>query len=181
MRRGVLGERGRAVKETRPRETRTRKGGGPIALAAAGQRRLVEGTGNPRVTAALAIGDALVFLVFAGVGRSSHHEASGFGALAAVVGTAVPFVLGWFLVAPVVGAYRRANLRSLGAMLGRTLLAWVAAWPVAMALRWIFAPRIAPRDFAIFALVVLATNAVFLGVWRGLFALVMGRRGAERR
>jgi hypothetical protein len=132
------------------------------------------------LTAALAIGDTIVFLVFAGVGRSSHHEASGFGALTAVVGTAVPFALGWFLVAPFVGAYRRANRRSPGAMLGRTLLAWVAAWPVAMTLRWIFAPRIPLGNFAIFALVVFATNAVFLGVWRCLFALVVGRWGQER-
>jgi hypothetical protein len=127
--------------------------------------------------AALVAGDIVSFLVFAGVGRRSHDEASGLGAIAQIVGTAAPFAVGWFLVSPFAGAFRRSLVGAPRRMLVRTELAWLAAWPVAMVLRWAFsADHQIPLPFAI---VVLISNAVFLGLWRTLFA-VFTRTKAER-
>ena len=121
-------------------------------------------------TAALVVGDAASFLVFAAVGRQTHDEASGIAALGQVAMTALPFALGWFTVSPFVGAFRR--LRTVGPrrMLARTEMAWLAAWPVALLLRWAIAPdHHVPVSFAI---VILLANAVFLGVWRTAFAFI---------
>jgi hypothetical protein len=122
----------------------------------------------PWRVAALVAGDAVSFVVFAGVGRTSHGEASGLAVLGAVVGTAVPFALGWFAVAPWLGVYRRALTEGALPMLRRTELAWVAAWPAACALRWALGPdHKLPFSFAV---VILLANAVFLGAWRTVFA-----------
>lgn len=161
------------------KDTAHREDSAASAAVTAGKRPQATDSGSPMpavvTTAVLALGDALVFLIFAAVGRASHDETSGLGALAAVAGTAVPFALGWFLVAPFAGAYRRAHSRAPLVMLRRTLLAWLAAWPVAMGLRWALTARIPLSKFAVFALVVLAANALFLSIWRGLFAFVATR------
>lgn len=121
--------------------------------------------------AALVAGDAISFLVFAGVGRRSHNETSGLGAIAQIAATAAPFALGWFLVSPFAGAFGRSLLGAPRRMLARTELAWLAAWPVALALRWALSTdHQIPLSFAI---VVLISNAVFLGIWRTVFAFFM--------
>ena len=133
---------------------------------------------SPWRIAALVAGDALSFLVFAGVGRDTHSEATGLAALGQVALTALPFALGWFLVSPWVGAYRRAATTGVRRMLTRTELAWLASYPVALLLRVIIAPdHQMPITFAI---VILLANAVFLGVWRSAFALaarLIARKG----
>ncbi len=131
---------------------------------------------NQAVTV-LVIGDAICFLIFAAIGRSSHGEASGFAAIPQVITTALPFAIAWFLVSPFVGAYRRENVAQPRAMVTRTALAWLLSWPVAMLLRGIFVDhRIPPYTFAIIALL---SNLVLLLVWRWPFALnnSMRKRG----
>ena len=59
--------------------------------------------------AALVMGDLIAFAVFATLGRDTHHEATGFDAIGQTLWTALPFALGWFLVAPWLGAFRRAG------------------------------------------------------------------------
>lgn len=138
----------------------------PAGIAQAEQR------GMGRIVA-LVVGDAVSFLVFATVGRGTHGEASGLGAGVEIARTALPFALGWFVVSPFVGAFRWRLTSTPLRMLGRTELAWLAAWPIAMLLRRVFVnDGIALRNFLVFALVVLVTNAVFLGLWRSGFALV---------
>lgn len=126
--------------------------------------------------AALIAGDALSFVVFAAVGRHSHHEAAGLSAIGLTLATAAPFAAGWYLVAPWVGAFRRSATTGVRAMLQRTELAWLAAWPVAVLLRWALDPH--HKMYASFAIVILLANAVFLGMWRSLFALISWRRPA---
>jgi hypothetical protein len=124
-------------------------------------------------TAALVAGDAVSFLIFANTGRASHNETSGLGAIGAVAGVALPFAIGWFAVSPFAGAFRRRATSSLRAMLTRTELAWLCAWPIGLALR-----ALPPSSAGIempFPLIVLAFNALFLGLWRGAFALVEAR------
>jgi len=126
--------------------------------------------GVPWRVIALAAGDAASFLLFAAVGRTTHNEASGITALLQVAETALPFALGWFAVAPFVGAFRRSKTTGPVRMLARTELAWVLAWPVTLVLRWAIAPNHnVPFSFA---MVILLANAVFLGIWRTAFALI---------
>jgi hypothetical protein len=125
----------------------------------------------------LVIGDMICFLIFAAFGRNSHGEASGFAAIPQIILTAFPFAAGWFLVSPFVGAFRHKFMAEPRAMVTRTVLAWLLAWPVAMLLRRIFVnDDISPLRFAIFALVVLLFNMLLLPVWRWSFALYNSRR-----
>ncbi len=124
----------------------------------------------PWRVAALIVGDTASFLLFAAVGRRTHNEASGLSALWQVVETALPFALGWFAVSPFAGAFRRSKTSRPWRMLARTELAWLVAWPVALLLRWAIAPD--HNVPASFAAVILLANAVFLGVWRTVFALI---------
>ena len=125
----------------------------------------------------LAIGDALCFLIFAAIGRGSHGEATGLAAIPQIVVTALPFLTGWFLVAPFVGAFRRDLTANPRKMASRTLLSWLLAWPVAMALRGIFVDHGVPP--LSFSLITLITNTIFLLLWRWPYALnnsLKGRR-----
>jgi hypothetical protein len=127
---------------------------------------------TPWRTVALVVGDAISFLVFAGAGRTQHGETSGLGALGQVALTALPFALGWFLVSPWVGAYRRQLTDSVRRMLTRTELAWLASYPVALILRIVIAPdHQMPWTFA---LIILIANAIFLGLWRLAFSFIEG-------
>lgn len=127
-------------------------------------------TATPWRVVALVAGDALSFLIFAGVGRNTHGEVSGLAALGQVALTALPFALGWFLVSPWVGAFRRSATDTVRRMLQRTEIAWLASYPAALALRVLFDPK---HQMPIsFAIVILLANAVFLGLWRTVFALV---------
>ena len=120
----------------------------------------------------LVIGDAIVFLIFAAVGRRSHGEAAGISSFLQVAGTAAPFALGWFIVAPLVGAYRRRQTAGVRKMAQRTALSWIAAWPVALLFRGIAVDRAVPP--LPFMLISLVSNMVFLEVWRVLFAWLSG-------
>ena len=129
----------------------------------------------PRV-AALAAGDTAGLLLFAAIGRASHSEAAGLEALAQVAGTAAPFVAGWFLTAPVLGAYG-AKTETLRGMLVRTALCWLVAWPIGLILRALALQRAIPLSFA---LVTLVTVLVILVLWRGVFSILTARGRSER-
>ena len=122
-------------------------------------------------TAILVIGDMIVFLVFAIIGRRSHSETGDF--LGPVI-TALPFAAGWFLVAPFVGAFKRGLERNTGQFALRTFLAWLAAWPVAMLLRGVFVDKAVPPWT--FALITLISNTILLQVWRVPFSLFFRKR-----
>jgi Protein of unknown function (DUF3054) len=125
------------------------------------------GTGR---IALLAIGDAIVFIVFAVIGMRSHKEGL---TVPSVLITAAPFAIGWFLVSPFIGAFRRNITSQVGKMSARTALAWLAAWPVGLLLRGLTRQEVPPVTFA---LITLVTNAIFLQVWRVPFAWVASRR-----
>src|SRR5947209_15281380 len=72
-------------------------------------------------------GDLVLLLAFAFIGRWSHHELSA-GALWGTLGTAAPFLIGWIVTAPVLGAYEPAPFRTYASAFSRLL----AVWPVAL-------------------------------------------------
>lgn len=120
----------------------------------------------------LVIGDAIVFLIFAAVGRRSHGEAASISSFLLVVETAAPFALGWFIIAPVIGAYRYSQTTGVRKMAQRTALSWLAAWPVALLFRGIVVDRAVPPWT--FMLISLISNMLFLEIWRTLFAWLSG-------
>ena len=122
----------------------------------------------------LITGDILVFLIFATIGRNSHDEAAGLNALGAIVTTAFPFLLGWFLVSPWLGAFRRDVMTDPRKMARRTGLAWLCAWPVAMLLRALIVDHAIPPWT--FWIVTLIANTVLLAVWRLPFAVAQRSR-----
>lgn len=136
------------------------------ALAAPAMRR----------TVALAAGDALAFLIFAAIGRASHSEAAGLDALVQVAETAAPFAAGWFVVAPLAGAFKTEIAVSPRRMLARTALAWLIACPAGLALRALVRQSGVPISFAI---ITFLTNLLILLGWRGIFAWLASR--ASRR
>ena len=113
-------------------------------------------------------GDVLAFLAFAALGRETHGETSGFAALPDIAITAAPFAIGWFLVSPLVGAFRRELMAEPRAMAIRTALAWILSWPIGLALRWLFTGHFPPLSFA---LVTLIFNLGILLIWRWPYAL----------
>jgi hypothetical protein len=139
----------------------------------------------------LLAGDTLAYLTFAAIGRMSHSEAAGLGALGEVFGTAAPFLLGWLAVAPLTGAYRLpapptaqpepARTDQPGSRLrfvrstfaGRSLLTWLLAMPLGFALRALFLQRGIPVSFAVVAS--LSVLVIVVG-WRVVFAWLVLRR-----
>jgi Protein of unknown function (DUF3054) len=133
-------------------------------------------TPGARRGALLIAGDVLAFLIFAAIGRASHNEAAGFTALAQVAETAAPFAIGWFVAAPLIGAFRAEVVVRPRRMLARTALAWLLAWPLGLLLRALIRQTGIPFSFAI---VTLITNLLILLGWRGVFTWLASRRDAS--
>src|SRR5436305_6446232 len=102
----------------------------------------------------LVIGDILCFLIFAILGDTSHGEFTGLAAIPHIILITLPFLAGWFLVAPFFGLYRKELTTEPRAMAYRTAIAWIPAWVIAMILRGIFIDHAAPGTaFLLIALV----------------------------
>lgn len=154
--------------ESTTSNTATAANATPVSKSQSNRQRIIN----------LAIGDTLVFLIFATIGIRSHDEAL---SVPKVLITAVPFIVAWFLVSPFIGAFRRGLELQPGKMVQRTLLAWLASWPVALLLRslveyidgttvgWKFPPLS-------FALVALIINTLFFLIWRWPFAFISRKR-----
>ncbi|MFQ3630844.1 DUF3054 domain-containing protein [Roseiflexus sp.] len=126
-----------------------------------------------RRTAILVMGDAVALLIFAAIGRASHGEEAGLTALAQVAETAAPFMIGWFAVAPLFGAYRAHVTGAPLRMLASTALTWLIAWPVGLGLRALIRQTSIPLSFA---LVTFITVLTMMALWRGAFALIAAKR-----
>ena len=126
---------------------------------------------SARRTIFLVIGDAIAFLVFALIGLSSHKEAVD---AVKVVTTASPFALGWFIVAPFVGAFSRKKTAEPGKMALYTILAWLPALVLGMTFRGITVDhKVPPPSFIVITLI---SNTIFLLIWRVPFAWLTGKK-----
>lgn len=122
---------------------------------------------------ALVVGDILCFLIFVSLGAGQHGE--GFNLLN-TFWLAIPFAAGWFLVSPFLGAFKADVATRPSRMLIRTVLAWLASWPVAMGIRWLLVDRVTVptvpfASFFTFAVIALAFNLGLLILWRWPFSL----------
>lgn len=113
----------------------------------------------------LAGGDILAFLLFVWIGRSSH--ALSIFDVAAVVQTAAPFIIGWFIAAPGLGLFRAAVNASWRTLVPRLLIAWLLiGGPIALILRNLFLGRPLWSIIPSFVIVTMSITTLFLLIWR---------------
>jgi hypothetical protein len=125
---------------------------------------------NPR-RLPLMVGDSVTLLMFALLGRRAHSMGS---ALDDVIGTALPFVIGWFLVAPFTGALGPGATGSARQAALYAALTWLLAFPLGLLIRVPLVGRVAHPSFMIVAG---AFTLVTLLLWRVLFARASSSRG----
>jgi hypothetical protein len=118
--------------------------------------------------APLAVGDLLVVAILFSVGTVHHNGlafvASNPGYLAATI---APFLLGWVIAAPLLGAYAPGAAESAKAAVPLALRSWLLADAIALGLR--ATPFVAGGVQLSFVLVSLGVGLVGLALWRTLF------------
>jgi len=121
---------------------------------------------------ALAAGDVVAITLFVSVGEYTH----GYDPIAdvgRVVGTLLPFLLGWFLVAAVGGLYAQSATGSIRRTVAVTFGGWVVAVGIAQALR---STAVFHGDAALaFAIVSVVIGGTLLCLWRTAATLWWGR------
>jgi Ca2+/H+ antiporter len=122
---------------------------------------------------AVGLGDVIVLILFAIIGRASHDVASTAGPVLGTLNTAFPFIVAWLVLAAVLGGFSGKAFYPIGRVIGRTLLASILAAPLGVLLR--AAIQAAPRQFYAFRwdsiqpsfiLVATLSTSVMLLVWR---------------
>jgi hypothetical protein len=113
----------------------------------------------------LIIGDALVMLLFAWVGRRSH--AMSMFDIGALLTAAVPFIVAWFLVTPWFGLFTTEVSQHWRRLLPRLLIGWAIGGPLALVLRALFLGRPIPAGIIpSFAVVALGFTTLLMLAWR---------------
>ena len=118
-----------------------------------------------RGTVPIAIGDVLAIVALLAYGVA-HHNGTGFvlDNPVHVAGAALPFLIGWLLAAPPLGAYSPGAAESAKGAVPLGIRSWIVAALIGVGLR---ATPSFPGDFAaIFFGVTLVLGAVLLGLWR---------------
>lgn len=114
-------------------------------------------------TFALAVGDLALITLFVVLGELQHGYSLAANA-GRVIGTAVPFFVGWVLVSVPAGVYAPDSRQSVRRAVIRTALAWTGAALIGQALR---ATPLFHGGFALpFVLVSLGVGLVLLVPWR---------------
>lgn len=135
-----------------------------MANAAAGfVRRRVDAGAWP-----LAVGDVLALALVFSAGAVRHNGTEYLLSNPGYWGaTIAPFLVGWLLVAPVLGAYSAGAAESAKAAIPLALRAWLVGGAVALALR--ATPFLHGGVQPVFVAVTLVSGALGLAAWRWLF------------
>jgi hypothetical protein len=130
-------------------------------------------SGNPgRLISILVVGDILALFMFVIVGRLSHDMTSNW--LINIARIATPFLLGWFAVGVLAGAYQARLLSRPAMFLRRSALTWLLGIGLGFVFRAVlFGDGVPP----IFILVILTFTGLFLLGWRSLFIWWANRSG----
>lgn len=119
---------------------------------------------------ALILGDIFAIAVITVIGFVSHRE-TGVSILPRAAAVFFPLVVGWFLLAPGMGLFQDRNI-SDAAQLWRPVLAmiFIGTWAAVLRGLLLNAPII-----PIFAVVLSATSAFGMLVWRGIYCFLERR------
>jgi hypothetical protein len=119
----------------------------------------------------LILGDILAIAIVTFIGFVTHGETD-LSFLPRMFAAFLPLTLSWFLLAPWFGLFR-SEITSNLKQLWRPVLAMLFAAPLAAILRGlILNAAVVP----IFAIVLSATSAFGMLIWRGLYALLVKNR-----
>ena len=110
----------------------------------------------------LSLIDAAALFAFAAVGKASH-SADGSLDMFAVSQTAFPFLLSWFLTAPLLGCYTPNATADIKSSVIQTAKGWIVAVPLGCVLRGIVKGYVPPLPFVI---VTMIATFVILNVGR---------------
>ena len=121
----------------------------------------------------LIIGDVLAILVTILIGFATHKE-TGVAFFPRMAVLFFPLIITWFMLAPFLGLFQ-PEITSNPKQLWRPILAMIFAAPLAVVIRGLMlnAPII-----PIFAVVLSATSAFGMLIWRGIFVL-LNRKARE--
>ncbi|RQG95542.1 DUF3054 domain-containing protein [Natrarchaeobius chitinivorans] len=128
---------------------------------------------RPPVSAVfVAVGDVVILAAFVVLGLLMHQISPTSHPVYAIQ-TALPFLLAWLIVAPIVGAYASRTLRSVRRTLGVASLAWIVVSVLGAGIRATpFFHGGAPVEFVLVNLVV---GLGFVLSWRILVAVSIPR------
>lgn len=126
-----------------------------------------------RAPFSLYLGDLFSILLFAIIGRQSHDISTGIAAFGDLINTAAPFIIGWFLVAPWLGAFQPEAWQSAKSAILTVLKAIVPALIVSILVRALFEGGFSP---IVFYLVAGSFMLLTLVIWRLVYALVIAPR-----
>lgn len=116
-------------------------------------------------TAWLALGDGLVIVAFLVVGEL-RHDVNPVAQPGHVAITIAPFLLGWLIAAPLVGAYSERARRSVPASVVFAIVSWLVADLIGAALR--ATPVIPGNSPVTFVAVTFGVGGVSLAIWRAV-------------
>lgn len=113
----------------------------------------------------LAVGDVLVLLAFLTAGALEHNTVSELTADPVYAAEIyVPFLIGWVVAAPLIGAYSAGAVESAKASVPLAIRSWIAAAVIGLVLR--ATPLFHGGVDPVFAIVMLVGGSVVLGLWR---------------
>lgn len=120
-----------------------------------------------RAAAPLAVGDVLVLIALLTVGTLSHSSTAFLlDNPLYLAGVYAPFLIGWVVVAPLVGAYSAGAAETAKSSIPLVVRSWIPAAAVGFVLRtFVFTGSAAPT----FIVVMLVTGTVALGGWRAIY------------
>ena len=118
----------------------------------------------------LAFGDTIALWIFAAIGRASHAEN---GDIFGTLYTALPFILGWFALSPLLGSYsmKATATRSIPYTATKLLPGWAIGTFGGLLLRGLSKGAAPPTPFIIVTCI--ATFSLLL-LWRFLYIAAFG-------
>jgi hypothetical protein len=116
----------------------------------------------------IAVGDLIVLLAFLFVGTVQHWPLEQVQAEPIIyVFAAGPFILGWLICAPLIGAYSPGGGSAPNSSIPLAIRSWIPAVVVGLLVRVVAVPN---RGFdPVFAVVMLVGGTVVLAAWRFLY------------
>ncbi len=116
----------------------------------------------------IAVGDVVVLLLFLLAGTLRHSTVARLQADPVIfLYAAGPFILGWLVFAPLVGAYSPGGGSAPNSSIPLAIRSWVPATVAGLVVRVVAVPN---RGFdPIFAAIILVGGALVLAVWRFLY------------
>lgn len=116
-------------------------------------------------TTFLFLGDLFIFILFSFLGKTEHGLEIN---LPAVLFTALPFILAWFVVGGVLGAFSYEAMKDIQSTIKTTALTWSFAGPLGLVFRGLILQGIPALSFVLLTLILVF---MLLLVWRITFTI----------